>query len=50
MLRAIHLDDASSDYVEIPFSEHLRVLNVSGFTHTAWANFEDVDRTKGNMV
>jgi len=41
---AIHLDDESSDYVEIPFSEHLRVLNVSDFTHTAWANFDEVNR------
>ena len=41
---ALHLDDASSDYVEIPFSEHLKVLNESDFTHTAWVNFDEVNR------
>ncbi|HUV67925.1 MAG TPA: LamG-like jellyroll fold domain-containing protein, partial [Sedimentisphaerales bacterium] len=41
---ALHLDDASLDYVEIPFSEHLRVLNQSDFTHTAWVNFDEVNR------
>ena len=41
---ALHFDDASSDYVEIPFSEHLRVLNQGDFTHAAWVNFDEVNR------
>ena len=47
---ALHLDDASSDYIEIPFSEHLRVLNESDFTHTAWVNFDEVNRKQNTYA
>ncbi len=40
---ALHLD-GSSDYVQIPFSESLRVLNRGDFTFTLWLNADEIDK------
>ncbi|MHC4168475.1 MAG: hypothetical protein ACYSWQ_16100, partial [Planctomycetota bacterium] len=40
---ALHLD-GSSDYVRIPFSESLRVLNRGDFTLTLWLNASAIDK------
>ncbi|MBL7186879.1 MAG: LamG domain-containing protein [Phycisphaerae bacterium] len=40
---ALHLN-GSSDYVRIPFSESLRVLNRGDFTLTLWLNADAIDK------
>jgi len=40
---ALHLD-GSSDYVQIPFSESLRILNRGDFTFTLWLNADEIDK------
>jgi hypothetical protein len=40
---ALHFD-GSSDYVRIPFSESLRVLNSGDFTLTLWLNASEIDK------
>ena len=40
---ALHLD-GSSDYVQIPFSESLRVFNRGDFTLTTWFKTDEIDK------